>query len=292
MHSSPYCHHRDHHWVVVMWDPSRRSVFVKKRSGSGDWSCSLAYTAIMSLEYFFRWEVVHPPPEKPPKMVLISPWTGISCPWSGAGVAGVGAPCFSCRYSFRKPFFTNSFNWCPSTKQLHKLWSKAWWNSHQVSLMGPRLLSVFGGDFSLFATLGIAISSLRSIQKLCLVGAPSLVRALVWGYLGSYGGCFARGFFFVVASCTLMGWGRPVPQGLVGPTLPRFSLTSFSVPMWATARRRISQNVFGRHLIRESLKGPDNTPRLNACTIMASSLVCSFTTSTPNRFRKSLKGSP
>ena len=36
---------------------------------------------------------------------------------------------------------------------------------------------------------------------------------------------------------------------------------------------------------------PGNTPRLKACTIMSSSLVCNFTTSVPNLFRKSFKGS-
>ena len=104
---------------------------------------------------------------------------GISCPWSPTGTADVWAPWFSCRYSFRKPFLTNSSNWCPNAKQLRKLWPKAWLNLHQVSLLGPSLLLVFGGDFNLSATLGITISSLRSIRKLCLVGAPSFVCALL-----------------------------------------------------------------------------------------------------------------
>ena len=113
---------------------------------------------------------MHPLPENPPEIVLIFPWIGTSCPWSPVGAADVGAPCGSCRYSFKKPFLTSSSNWNPNAKQLCRLWPKAWWNSHQESLLGPSLLLVFGGDFSMFATLGMAISSLRSIRKLCLVG--------------------------------------------------------------------------------------------------------------------------
>jgi len=59
-----------------------------------------------------------------------------------------------------------------------------------------------------------------------------------------------------------------------------------------TARHLISHNVFGRHLISESLKGLDNTLFLKACTIMSSSLVCSFTICDPNRFKKSFNDSP
>ena len=81
-----------------------------------------------------------------------------------------GAPWLSYRYSFRNPFLTSSSNWNPNAKQLCRLWPRAWWNSHQVSLLGPSLLSIFGGDFSFSATLGMTIRSLRSIRKLCLVG--------------------------------------------------------------------------------------------------------------------------
>ena len=158
---------------------SGRSTFVKKRSGSRDWSSSPTSTAITSLTYFFHWEAVHPPPENPLEIVLISPWTGISCPSSPAGTAVVGALWFSCRYFFKNPFLTSLSNWYPNAKQLRRLWPKAWRNSHQVSLLGPSLLSVFSGDFSLSATLGMTISSLRSIQKFCHVGVPSFARALV-----------------------------------------------------------------------------------------------------------------
>ena len=133
---------------------------------------------------------------------------------------------------------------------------------------------------------------LKVYSKVVLVGAPSLVRGLVWCFVNSYCACLAGCFFSVLALCTLMGWGWPVPRAFASPTLPRFSVTSYFVPMWATVRRQISLNVFGRYLIRESLKGPDNIPRLKACTIMDLSLGCSFTTSAPNRFRKSFKGSP
>ena len=227
---------------------SYRSTFVKKRSGSGDWSGSPASIAITSLTYFFCWEAVHPSPENPLEIVLISPLTGISCPRSPAGTAVVGPPWFSCRYSFRKPFLTSSSNWYPNAKQLRRLWPNNWWNSHQVSLLGPSLLLVFGGGFSLSATLGMTISSLKSIRKLCLVGAPSFVRALVWGFLVSYDGCFPGAFFSVVVSCTLMGWGWLVLWGREGAMLPRFSLTSSFATMWVTALRRISLNVFGHTL--------------------------------------------
>ena len=89
---------------------SYKSAFVKKRSGSGDWSGFPPSSGITSLTYFFHWEAVHPPLEKAPEIVLISPWTGISCPWSPAGTAVVGVPRLSCRYSFRKPFLTSSSN--------------------------------------------------------------------------------------------------------------------------------------------------------------------------------------
>ena len=270
---------------------SCRSTFVKKRSDSGDWSSSPTSTVITSLTYFFRWEAVHPPPENPPEIVLISLWTGISCPWSPTGITVVGTPWFSCKYSFRKPFLTNSSSWNPNAKQLCRLWPKAWWSSHQVSLLGPSLLSVFSGDFSLSAMLGMTISSLWSIRKLCLVGVPSFVCTLVWGFLVSYDGWFLGAFFFVVGSCTRMGWEWPVPQGRTGQMFPPFSVTSSSATMWATTLWQISLNVFGRHFIRESLKGPGSTPHLKACTIISSSLVCSFTTSASNLLRKSFKGS-
>ena len=93
-----------------------------------------------------------------------------SCPWSPTRAADVGAPCSSCRYSFRKPFLTSLSNWNPNVKQLRRLWPKVWWNSHQVSLLGPSLLSVFSGDFSLFATLGIAFfGSCPSLRLPCLI---------------------------------------------------------------------------------------------------------------------------
>jgi len=62
--------------------------------------------------------------------------------------------------------------------------------------------------------------------------------------------------------------------------------------MCATARRLISQNVFGQHLISKSLKGPGSSPLVKACTVMASSLVCSFTTCTLNLFKNSFNDSP
>jgi len=43
------------------------------------------------------------------------------------------------------------------------------------------------------------------IRKLCLVGAFSFVRALVWDFLASYGDYFPGAFLFVVASCTVIG---------------------------------------------------------------------------------------
>ena len=70
-------------------------------------------------------------------------------------------------------------NWNPNAKQLRRSWPKAWWNPHQVFLLGPSLLSVFGEAFSLSATLGIAITSLRSNRKLCLVRAFCFACALV-----------------------------------------------------------------------------------------------------------------
>ena len=139
---------------------------------------------------------------------------------------------------------------------------------------------------------GMAINSLRSTQKLCLGRLFSLVRALVWGFLASYGGRAPGTFFSIVASWTLMGRGWPVPRGRTRPTLPPFSVTWSSATMCATARRLISQNIFGQHLIRELLKGPDNTPLVKACAVMASSLVCSFTTCTPNLFKNSFKDCP
>ena len=102
---------------------------------------------------------VHPPLENHLEIVLISPLTCISCPWSPAGTTVVGVPWLSCKYSLRNPFLTNSSNWYPNAKQLRRLWPKAWWNSHQVSLLSPDILSVFGGDFNLSTTLRIAISS-------------------------------------------------------------------------------------------------------------------------------------
>jgi len=51
-----------------------------------------------------------------------------------------------------------------------------------------------------------------------------------------------------------------------------------SALMWATTWCRISLNIFSQHLIKESMKGPDKIPFLKACTIIASSLVCNFTT--------------
>jgi len=86
-----------------------------------------------------------------------------------------------------------------------------------------------------------------------------------------------------------MGWARLPSWGFVGPTFPRFTVTCSSASMWATTRRRISLNVFARFLIKESLNDPDRIPRPKACTIRASSLVWSFTTNTPNRFRKSFR---
>ena len=168
----------------------------------------------------------------------------------------------------------------------------AWWNSHQAILLGPILLSVFGGDFSLLATSGMAISSLRSTRKLCLGGVFSLVRPLVWGFLSSYGGYAPWAFISVVALSTLMAWGQPVPRGRTTPTLLRFSVTRSSMMMCAMARCLISQNVFGQHLISESLKGPDSTPLVKAWTVMASSLVCSLTTYTLNLFKNSFNDSP
>ena len=132
----------------------------------------------------------------------------------------------------------------------------------------------------------MTISYLSSIQKLCLVGVPSFVHTLVWGFLVS---ChLPRGF--------LLYCGLVYPHGLrknrTGSMLPHFSVTSSFTTMWATTLWRISLNVFGQYLIRESLKGLGSTPRLKACTIISSSFVCSFTTNTPNMLRKSFKGSP
>ena len=113
------------------------------------------------------------------------------------------------------------------------------------------------------------------------LGLPGLVGLLLhWG------------LFSVVASCTLTGWGRPGARGREGTTHVRFSLTSPSATMWATARRLISLKFFGRFLMSDSLKGPDTISFLNACTIMVSSLVFGFTSCAPKRLRNSFKGSP
>ena len=73
-------HYWDHHWIIIVGTTSRRSSLVKTRSTSRAWSAYCAFTVINARAYFFRWEAVHPPPKKPPEMVWISPWTGISFP--------------------------------------------------------------------------------------------------------------------------------------------------------------------------------------------------------------------
>ena len=136
-------------------------------------------TVITSLAYFFRWEGVHPPFEKPQEIVLTSPWTGTSCPWSPVGVTTVEALWPSSRYSFKKSFFTKSSNWCPCVKQLCTLCPKALWNSPKVLLLGPKFLSLFGVNFSLSTTFGITINSLRLILNLCRQGRSPFALALV-----------------------------------------------------------------------------------------------------------------
>ena len=89
-----------------------------------------------------------------------------------------------------------------------------------------------------------------------------------------------------------MGWAWMLSRGFVGPTLPHFTVTCSSTSMWATAHRWISLNIFARFLIKESLNSPNKIPHPKVCTIKASSLVWSFTTNAPNRFRKSFRGSP
>jgi len=52
----------------------------KTRSGLGVWSDLCPSTVITPLTYFLCWEVVHPPLENSPAIVLISPLIGTSCP--------------------------------------------------------------------------------------------------------------------------------------------------------------------------------------------------------------------
>ena len=67
---------------------------------------------------------------------------------------------------------------------------------------------------------------------------------------------FSCSLLLLVASCTLMGWGRPAARGRIGPTKPCFSVTRSSAAMCANARRLISVNVFGYNLSSDSLKAP------------------------------------
>ena len=121
----------------------------------------------------------------------------------------------------------------------------AWWNSHQAFLLGPSLLSVFDGGFSLLPTSGMAIISLRSTRKLCLGGVFSLVHALVWGFLDSYGG-YAPG-------PSSPSWPH-VPSGAEDDLFPEVgdvchsSTPDLAKRLWATSYQRVVEGSWQHSL--------------------------------------------
>ena len=57
-----------------------------------------------------------------------------------------------------------------------------------------------------------------------------------------------------------MCWAQLLSRGLVGSTLPCFSVTSSSALMWATARRQTSLNVFGDTLLQNCWRALTDFP--------------------------------
>jgi len=72
MHHSPCCNYQNYNRVIVMWYDILAINLGEDEVDIGSLICCIS-TAITSRAYFFRWEAVHPPPENPPQMVLISP---------------------------------------------------------------------------------------------------------------------------------------------------------------------------------------------------------------------------
>jgi len=140
----------------------------------------------------------------------------------------------------------------------------AWWNSHQMLKVHPKIVSGWGVLSRACPDLGLPCF----VRRLCSWGLL-LCRSLIYPH-GLRTTCSPRSDR---ENTTVFFYDSVLYNDVCHSSTPDLAKC-----LWATSYLR-------------ALKGLGITPLVKACTVMASSLVCSFTTCTSNLFKNSFKDS-